>query len=480
MPIATVILAAGLGTRMKSGKTKVLHELAGKALIGYPVELSLKLKAAPIVAVLGHQADRVKNLLEAHYPGRTRVAIQKEQLGTGHAVLSAQAAFRGYQGSIVILSGDVPRLRAETVKKLVALTKRRKSPLGLVASILDDPSGYGRVVRGEKGHIRRVVEHRDADASERAIREANMGVYVVDSRFLFSNLKKIGTNNDQGEYYLPDLVQLAADAGLPVVSVEAPEEELLGINDRVQLERMERVIHEERCRDLMRAGVTLRNARSVWIGDDVRIGNDTEIFPNCRIGNGVRIGNSCRVEEGCVLEDCVLGDEVHLKPYTLIESAKVARGAELGPFARIRPGSNIGENVKIGNFVETKKTTMAAGAKASHLSYLGDAVIGRNTNVGAGTITCNYDGYNKFPTTVGEDVLIGSDTQLIAPVNVPDRAVLGAGTSLASGTEIPEGALVVMRPEPTVIPGYRDRLEKRSRKAKKAVKSGKKSRKTKR
>ena len=465
MSIATIIMAAGLGTRMKSEKAKVLHELCGKPLVCYPVELSLALKCERVAVVVGHQAEQVKSVLASRYDSRVRTALQKEQLGTGHAVLSAQPALRGFHGQVLILSGDVPLLTEKTVRALMAKVKRTKSVLGFISSIMPDPTGYGRVLRDEKGRILSIVEQRDATKEQLAIPEGSMGIYLVDADFLFKGLKKIGTDNDQGEYYLPDLIRIAVEAGHSVTALDAPVEQCLGINNRSQLAKLQRILNKQTLEKLMLSGVTVLDPEYTWIDADVKIGTDTVIYPGCRLQGKIRIGKNCIIETGSVIRDSELADDIRVQPYSVIEESHIDGDAQIGPFAHLRPFSRIGVGCHVGNFVETKKSVLMPGVKANHLSYLGDATIGRNTNIGAGTITCNYDGYNKYKTVIGEEVLVGSDTQLIAPVTVPDRVVLGAGTSLTAHEQIPAGALVVMRPQARIVEGFRDKLEARSKKS---------------
>lgn len=469
MKLATIILAAGLGTRMKSGRAKVLHEICGKPLISFPVELSLSLKAQKTVAVIGHQADKVSALLKENYGRKVTTAIQKEQLGTGHAVMSAEKALKSYKGYVLILSGDVPLLSKATINKLVKAMEKSKSPIGFIYSVLKDPKGYGRVVRDGR-NIMAIVEDKDATKEQKKITECNMGIYLAKSDFLFKNLKKIGTNNKQGEYYLPDLVKIASGNGDKVASIEADFSETLGINNRLQLAELERIFRKQTLEKLMLSGVTIIDPQNTYIDQQVKIKPDTIIEPNCHIHGKTTIGSNCYLETGTVIRDATIADDVRIKAYTSIEESKIERAAILGPYSRIRPMSNIGEGCHVGNFVETKKTTLKAGVKANHLSYLGDATIGKNTNIGAGTITCNYDGYNKFKTEIGEEVLVGSDTQLVAPVTVPDRVVLGAGTSLDNSVGVEKGDLVITRPEQIIVKGFRDKLENRSGKKSKKKK----------
>jgi len=467
MKLATVILAAGLGTRMKSGKAKVLHQLAGKALINYPVDISLALKADRTIAIVGHQSDKVAELLQNNYGKQVETAIQKEQLGTGHAVMSAEKALKKHKGLVLILSGDVPLLTKSTVAKLIKKVKQKKSPFGLVSAVLENPEGYGRVLRDSKNKIQAIVENRDATSEQKLICEANMGIYVADAKFLFNQLKKVGTDNDQGEYYLPDLVRMAYESGAGVVGIKADPAETLGINNRVQLAELGQILRQRILEKLMLKGVTIIDPQSTYIDADVKIKADTTIEPNCHIKGNTKIGSNCTIGTGSIIESATIGNDVQVKPYTIIEESKVDQGAILGPYSHLRPMSHIGSECHVGNFVETKKTTLKPGAKANHLSYLGDAVIGKKTNIGAGTITCNYDGYNKFATTIGDEVLVGSDTQLIAPISIPDRVVLGAGTSLANAEGVEKGDLVITRPEVVVVKGFRDKLENSAKKKKK-------------
>jgi bifunctional UDP-N-acetylglucosamine pyrophosphorylase/glucosamine-1-phosphate N-acetyltransferase len=465
MPTAAVILAAGLGTRMKSDLAKVLHPLAGQPLVCYPVELAIALKADPIVVIVGNQAKTVETLLFERYGRRVTCALQREQLGTGHAVLCAEKALKSFKGTVLILSGDVPLLEKDTMTRLIRA--RGKKPLALVTAQLDDPTGYGRVIRDEKGRIVEVVEHRDASDAQRAIREANMGIYAADRDFLFKGLKAIGTNNDQGEYYLPDLVRIAHAKRLETAGIQADPLETRGVNTRVHLAELERHLRRAVNTRHMLAGVTLLDPESTFISPKATIDRDTVIGPGVELRDAVSVGAHCRIETGSILSNSRIADGVHIQPYSIIDGGEIRNDAIIGPFARIRPGSDIGMGCHIGNFVETKKSTLKDGAKANHLSYIGDAVIGCRTNVGAGTITCNYDGYAKYRTTVGDDVLIGSDTQLIAPVTVPDRVVLGAGTSLTGKVAAQPGSLIVTRSEAVVTPGYRDKLQARALTAKK-------------
>ncbi len=453
MALATVILAAGRGTRMKSATTKVLHCVAGRPMVEYPVDLAERLRSQKIVCVLGHQSEAVRAAVEARFGvDRVTVAQQREQRGTGHAVAQARGALRGFSGHVLILYGDVPLLTEASVRRLVQAARRRT--LALMTARVDNPHGYGRIVRDERGRPVRVVEERDATDRERALCEINAGIYCVDAAFLFAALRRLRPTNAQGELYLTDIVARAA-ATSEVATVEASPEELLGVNDRVELaradERMRRRINEE----WMRSGVTFDRPESTLVEPGVILGADTVIGPLCELRGSTRIGVGVRIEVGCVLQDAVVAEGAHLKPYTVLHESEVGARATLGPFAHLRPGSVIGAEAKIGNFVETKKARLGRGAKASHLSYLGDAEIGADVNIGCGTITCNYDGHNKFKTVIGEGAFIGSDTQLVAPVTIGAKAIVGAGTTVVD--DVPAGALALSRAPQIAVLGYAER-----------------------
>ncbi|MSP63787.1 MAG: UDP-N-acetylglucosamine diphosphorylase/glucosamine-1-phosphate N-acetyltransferase [Myxococcales bacterium] len=453
MKIATVILAAGLGTRMKSATAKVLHRVAGRPMIEYPVALARALKSERIVCVLGHQAEAVQAAVDARFgAGTVSIALQKEQRGTGHAVAQAASSLRGFDGPVLILYGDVPLLGEAILRRLIDAARRHT--LALCTTLLDDPKGYGRIVRDGHGHLARIVEEKDADEEQRRIPEINAGIYCVDAKFLFASLKKLRTDNAQGELYLTDVAARAAKAG-QVATIEAEPEQVMGVNDRVDLARADRAMRLRVTEGLMRAGVTVRAPATCFIDAGVTVGADSEIGPLVELRGATRIGAGVRIDTGCVLTDVTVADGAHLKPYTVASESAIGPRAQVGPFAHLRPGSVLGAEVKIGNFVETKKARFGAGAKASHLSYLGDAEIGANANIGCGTITCNYDGHDKFRTVIGEGAFIGSDTQLVAPVTVGAGAIVGAGTTVVE--DVPPGALALSRGKQIAVPGYADR-----------------------
>ena len=465
MSLAAVVLCAGKGTRMKSEKAKVLHPMLGRPLCAWPISRALALGSDPVVAVVGHQSDQVKAAIGAEFPeSPIRYAIQAEQKGTGHAVRCAEDALRGYQGPVLILYGDVPLLREDTLKALIRAYEEGGAPLAMVSTILDNPTGYGRVVR-QAGGVVRIVEHKDASSDERAIKECNAGIYVVDAKFLFESLAQVKSANAQGEYYLTDLVEMAAQkAPGKIKVVVADAVETSGVNDRAELAERARDLRERINQRHMRNGVTLLDPQSTWIEEHVEIGADTELGPNVSLHGRTRIGRNVRIGQGSVITDSRVSDGTEIKPYSVLEDAEVGPACSIGPFSRLRPGTELSEGVHLGNFVETKKAKIGKGSKANHLAYLGDAEIGAGVNVGAGTITCNYDGVHKHQTVLDDGVFIGSDTQLVAPVKVGAGAYVGAGTTVTA--DVPPGSLAVSRSPQVVKEGWAER--KKSKQGKQA------------
>jgi bifunctional UDP-N-acetylglucosamine pyrophosphorylase/glucosamine-1-phosphate N-acetyltransferase len=465
-PLAAIVLAAGKGTRMKSRTAKVLHEIGGRPLAWYAVKRALDAGASPVVVVVGHQAEAVEAALVASLPGAPlRFAVQEKQLGTAHAVLAARRALRGFDGPVAILSGDVPLLETDTLLKVVRARARARVPVAFATMSLANPHGYGRVVRDAGGAPSRIVEEKDASDAERAIREVNAGLYCADATFLWKSLAKVGSDNAQEEFYLTDLVSMAAKRD-GAVSVEVPPEEASGVNDREELARAGKVLLRRRARALMRSGVTIEDPERFDCDEGVAIGPDTVIEPGVRLLGRTHVGAACRIGAGSILRDVALADQVTVNPYTVADQAIVGARAIVGPFSRLRPDSVIGEEAHVGNFVETKKTTLGKGAKANHLTYLGDAVIGAKTNVGAGTITCNYDGEKKHPTRIGAGAFIGSDSILVAPIEIGDGAYVAAGSTLTDA--VPAGALALGRARQVTKEGWVDR-----RNAEKQMKGGK-------
>ncbi|NJD35062.1 MAG: UDP-N-acetylglucosamine diphosphorylase/glucosamine-1-phosphate N-acetyltransferase [Betaproteobacteria bacterium] len=429
-----VILAAGQGKRMHSDLPKVLHPLAGKALLSHVIDTARELGAGKICVVYGHGGERVREALDA--PDLSWVR-QAPQLGTGHAVLQAMPAIATsvpIESSTLVLYGDVPLTRLATLQRLIDAAG--DAALGLLTAHLDNPRGYGRIVRVD-GQVVRIVEEKDADDAERAIREINTGILVAPTAALARWLPTLGNRNAQGEYYLTDIVALAVAEGMPVATAHPDANwEPEGVNSKVQLAQLERVYQRNLAERLLEQGVTLADPSRIDVRGELVCGRDVSIDVNCVFEGRVVLGDGVRIKANCVLEDAVVG-----------------AGSIGGPFARLRPGTELGREVHIGNFVEVKNSTIADHSKANHLAYVGDATIGSRVNVGAGTITCNYDGANKFRTVIEDDVFIGSDTQLVAPVTVGRGATLGAGTTLTR--DAPPDQLTVSRAKQTTIPGWK-------------------------
>lgn len=440
--LASVVLAAGKGTRMKSGLIKVLHPVAGLPMIAWPVTAAREAGSDPIVLVIGHQASAVQGIFRG--AADIRCAMQEEQLGTGHAVACALDTLAGFRGTVLILCGDTPLLRAETLKNMLACHRDNSAAVTVLTAVMDDPYGYGRVVRDPSGRVIRIVEQKDADPEEQEIREINSGIYCMDSDFLFNNIKGLGNNNAQQEYYLTDLLAIAVRKGLTCLAVQATDaDEIMGVNDRIQLARADRILRSRINRNHMLNGVTIIDPDHTYIDHGVTIGCDTTIHPGCRIDGGTVIGEGCLIDGGVSISGCRIGDDCHIKAASVLEDSLLGEDVTIGPMAHLRPGTVLGDKVKIGNFVETKKIVMGEGSKASHLTYLGDAEIGRNVNIGCGTITCNYDGVNKHRTVIGDDVFIGSDVQLVAPVSVGRNSLVAAGTTVTG--DVPPDSLAISR-----------------------------------
>ncbi|MGZ8830614.1 MAG: bifunctional UDP-N-acetylglucosamine diphosphorylase/glucosamine-1-phosphate N-acetyltransferase GlmU [Thermoanaerobaculia bacterium] len=449
--LEVVILAAGLGKRMKSATIKILHRAAGRPIIEYVLDLAADLTDALPVMVVGHQRDAVQQAVA----GRARFAVQEQQLGTGHAVLQAAKILEasGLKGRrVLILSGDVPLTRPETLQKLLDEHERSQNALTLLTMKLDDPAMYGRIVRDSNG-VAKIVEAKEASPDEKRIKEVNAGVYVFDGEHLFDDLRSLSNTNAQGEYYLTDLIAVLRKSGRPVGAVVADDPiEALGVNSRSDLAQVEGEIQRRVVDRLMNEGVTFRNPATVVIDSMVSIGNDTVVYPYVTIEGATRIGSGCVIEPGVHLQNVTIGNNVHVKTGTVAEGADIAEEATVGPYAHLRPGTKLARKVKVGNFVETKKAVFGEGAKASHLSYIGDAEVGADVNIGAGTITCNYDGVNKHKTVLEDGVFIGSDSQLVAPVRIGRGAYVGAGSTITK--DVPPDALALSRAPQQIIEGW--------------------------
>lgn len=454
--IATIILAAGKGTRMKSDLVKVLHPILGLPMLSYPVELSLnEIEAEKTIMVVGHQADQIKKRFE---DPRIDFVLQDEQLGTGHAVLQALPLLHGFTGTVLILCGDVPLVKAETLRCFIDTFSRNDSTLAVLTAVVKDPYGYGRIIRGPEGWLERIVEEKDASDEERLIREINTGIFCVRSTFLIEGLKEIGKENAQGEYYLTDLVEVARKRDLRCSAhMVADPVEVMGINTRVDLATASEALRQEKIKELMLAGVTIIDPRTTYLDRTVEIGKDTTLYPNCTLQGKTRIGERCVIEPNSKISDTEIGDGVTIRSYSVITESRIEDEATIGPFAHLRPLSEVKAKAKIGNFVEVKKSIIGKGSKANHMAYIGDSLIGEEVNIGAGTITCNYDGFEKHQTIIGDRVFVGSNVELVAPVKVGSRASIGAGTTVTK--DVPEGALAISRVKQKNIRGWSKKME---------------------
>jgi bifunctional UDP-N-acetylglucosamine pyrophosphorylase / glucosamine-1-phosphate N-acetyltransferase len=437
---AVVILAAGQGTRMRSDTHKVLHPIAGKGLLMHLLDSVASLGADKSVVVVGKGRDQVETALHGRNVG---IAHQAEQKGTAHAVQQAKDALAGYEGAVLILYGDTPFVEAETLQRMLDRLDGDSGPgVVVLASTPADPLKYGRIILGEGDHIAKMVEYKDATEEERAVRLCNSGMMAARAKDLFRWLDQVGNDNAAGEYYLPDVVNIAAAEGRDAVVIEADPYETAGVNSRAELAHLELDWQRRRREQALQDGATLIDPESVWFAHDTRLGRDVTVEPHVVFGPGVEIA-----------------DGATIKAFSHIEGATIATKAVIGPFARLRPGAKIGEEAKVGNFVEVKKSTLGVGAKVNHLSYIGDAQIGSGANIGAGTITCNYDGFGKHGTVIGEGAFIGSNTALVAPVSVGNGAIVGAGSVITKDVEA--DSLAVERNEQKGVAGWAKRFRER-------------------
>ncbi len=447
MSLSIVILAAGQGTRMRSALAKVLHPLAGRPLLEHVLAAASALNPDDMHVVYGHGGDHVREAM-ATWP--VSWVEQAEQLGTGHAVQQVLPHLPD-EHTVLVLYGDVPLIQSDTLKRLIERAGSER--LALLTVELRDPAGYGRIVRSAKGHVMRIVEHKDANDEQRRIREINTGILAVPAPLLRKWLQQLRADNAQGEYYLTDIIEMAvADQIEVVTSAPSGIHEVMGVNDKQQLSELERFYQRAKAQNLMRQGVTLIDPERFDLRGELTVGQDVSIDINAVLVGDVRLGDRVSIGPNVIITDSQLGDDVEVLANTVIERAVIGSGSRIGPFARVRPDTELADHVHVGNFVEIKKSSVASGSKINHLSYVGDATVGKNVNIGAGTITCNYDGANKHRTIIEDNVFVGSDTQLVAPVTVGAGATIGAGSTITR--DAPAGELTLSRAKQTVKSGW--------------------------
>lgn len=448
MSLKVVILAAGKGTRMKSSLPKVLQPLAMKPLLAHVIETAEQLPTDQIVTVIGHGAERVQTQIQHE---RVQYVMQEQQLGTGHAVMQANAYYQD-DDVVLILYGDVPLTRLATLQDLLGLVSEQ-SPLSLLTMTLEDSTGYGRIVRDHHHQVTEIVEEKDASPEQKQIREVNTGIMAVKGKYLMQWLDRLSCENAQSEYYLTDIIAMCVEEGRSVATTE-PDNliEVLGVNNKVQLQNLERAYQAQMAEDLMVNGATLMDASRIDIRGSVDIGQDVLIDVNVVFEGKVTLGDRVVIGPNCVLKNCHIANDTKIEAFSHIEDAQVGQACVIGPYARLRPGTELAQSVKIGNFVETKKAKIDAGSKVNHLSYIGDTQMGKGCNIGAGTITCNYDGVNKHQTIIGDHVFVGSDTQLVAPVIVESGATIGAGSTITKLA--PADELTLSRSKQLTVKGW--------------------------
>ena len=435
-------MAAGLGTRMKSNRAKVLHEIGGAPLIAYVVRAAQALDPRAIITIVGHQAEEVERAVLAEVGELASFVVQEKQRGTGDAVESARAVLENSDSLVLVLSGDVPMIRVETLQNLIKNHNNTGAACSILSVRLENPTGYGRIIRDNNGEFRKIVEQRDATEEERQVREINSGIYCFEAKDLYAALRKVEPKNDQGEYYLTDVPEiiLASGGAVSVYLIHDPRE-VAGVNTRAELAEFENLVRRSAIRRLMiESGVTFIDPSHAYVSAEAQIGRDTVIHPNVTIEGKSVIGEGCVSRAGARITNSRVGDNVTVKDHSVIVDSQIESNCSVGPFAHLRMNALLEEKATVGNFVEVKKSRLKRGTKAMHLSYLGDATIGERTNIGAGTVTCNYDGVNKHETIIEDDVKIGSDTMLVAPVRVGARSMTGAGSVVTK--DVPPDSLV--------------------------------------
>jgi bifunctional UDP-N-acetylglucosamine pyrophosphorylase/glucosamine-1-phosphate N-acetyltransferase len=463
--VDAIILSAGLGTRMMSQWVKVLHPIAGKPMILHLLDRIRTVPVERVILVLGHQSDQVREAVLKVYP-QVQFVYQEKQLGTGHAVMQAEKLFKRQEKTLLVLNGDTPFILPETLESFIRNHQSKNAALSLMTAELDRPEGYGRVIRDRSGKIEKIVEEKDASPAQRNIREINTGIYLLDSEVAFEGLRQLTRQNSQNEYYLTDIVAFAVKEKKIIESVKAGRsDEVMGINTRVDLSNAEALVRRKNAEKWMKAGVTLIDPDRTYIEDDVKIGKDTVIYPGAFIKRGSSIGEDCIIGSNTVISNTEIKNKVLIKEFCVIADSVVEEGVTIGPFAHLRPGNILRKNARIGNFVELKESEIGESSKANHLSYIGDTLIGKRVNVGAGTITCNYDGAHKHQTIIGDDVFIGSDTQLIAPVEVKEGSIIGAGSTIVK--DVPKESLSLSRAPQVTKKGWAARKKNKTKKIKK-------------
>lgn len=449
--LVTVILAAGKGTRMKSKLPKVLHKAGGKAMVQHVLDAAIAAGAKRNIIITGFGGDMVR----AAVGDKAEYAEQREQLGTGHAVMQAETLLADENGTVMVLCGDTPLLTGDLLKKLYDEHKKAQAKATVLTAIMPDATGYGRIIRKSSGEVLKIVEHKDATAEERQVKEVNSGIYCFEINALFSSLKKVTNDNAQGEYYLPDVLEILQKQGEKIWAVAADDyESTLGINSRLQLAGAEKILRRRKNEELMAAGVTIMDPATTYIDADVVVGRDTVIYPMTWLEGKTVIGEECEIGPSVRLENVTIGNNV-TGQFTYAHDAVIDDGVILGQFTHIRPNTHLAKKVKIGNFVEVKNSNIGEGSKLPHLSYIGDTDMGSGVNMGCGTITVNYDGKNKFRTKIGSDAFVGCNSNLVAPVELADGAYIGAGSTITK--KVPEGTLAIARARQTNIEGWADK-----------------------